>query len=257
MFLIYIYKILPIFFLPVGVTLLLVLAGLRLRRRAMIWTGVAMLWLASTPLVSALMIRAVEGWAERGRAPDAPEAAAIVVLSGGRVLAPGKASISEWQDADRYFGGMDLLRAGKAPLLVFTGGWVPWEPEAVPEGEVLAGYAKSMGVSADRVVTTGPVTNTAEEARAVATLLRRRRPWSTDSGTAPRVLLVTSAFHMARARRLFERAGLTVLPFPVDFQVSASGSATVLDLLPSASALRQTELAWREMYGRLFDFVVR
>jgi len=254
---IYLHKILPVFFLPVGVTLVLVLAGLRLRRQALIWTGVAVLWLASTPLVSALMVRAVEGWNERGQAQDASEADAIVVLSGGRVVAPGNAAISEWGDADRYFGGIELLRAGKAPLLVFTGGWVPWEPEAVPEGELLTRYAKAMGVPGDEVVTTGPVTNTAEEARAVATLLRGRRLGSADRGGSPRVLLVTSAFHMPRARRLFERAGLTVLPFPVDFQVSAGGGANVMDLLPSASALRQTELAWREMYGRLFDFVVR
>ena len=33
-----------------------------------------------------------------------------------------------------------------------------------------------------------------------------------------RVLLVTSTFHMRRAQRLFERQGLKVLPFPVDFQ---------------------------------------
>ena len=58
---IYLHKILPILFLPVGVTLVLVLAGLWSRRRVLIWTGVAVLWLASTPLASALMIRAVEG----------------------------------------------------------------------------------------------------------------------------------------------------------------------------------------------------
>ena len=33
-----------------------------------------------------------------------------------------------------------------------------------------------------------------------------------------RILLVTSAFHMRRAQRLFERQGPKVLPFPVDFQ---------------------------------------
>ncbi len=99
----YLSKILPIFFLPVGVTLLLVLAGLWLRRRALIWTGVAVLWLGSTPLISALAVRAAEAWAERGQAANASDADAIVVLSGGRVVAPGKAAISEWSDADRFF----------------------------------------------------------------------------------------------------------------------------------------------------------
>lgn len=83
---IYLHKILPLFVLPVGITLLLVLAGLRLRRRALIWGGVAVLWLSSTPLISGLAVRAAEGWAERGLAADTPEADAIVVLSEGRVV---------------------------------------------------------------------------------------------------------------------------------------------------------------------------
>ena len=92
---IYLHKILPLFVLPVGITLLLVLAGLRLHRRWLIWSGVAVLWLSSTPFISALAVRATEGWAERGLATDAPKADAIVVLSEGRVVAPGKAAVSE------------------------------------------------------------------------------------------------------------------------------------------------------------------
>ena len=58
------------------------------------------------------------------------------------------------------------------------------------------------------MASTPPVVNTAEEAAAIRQLLP----------TGARVLLVTSAFHMRRAQRLFERQGLKVLPFPVDFQ---------------------------------------
>ena len=254
---IYLHKILPVFVLPVGITILLVLAGLRLRRRWLIWAGMAVLWLSSTPLVSGLAVRAAEGWAERGLAADASEADAIVVLSEGRVVAPGKAAVSEWNDADRFFGCVELFKAGKSPLLVFTGGASPWDPSAAPEGDILAGYAKAMGVPDGQIVKTPRVTNTAEEALAVATLLRARLSGPTWRGGPPRVLLVTSAFHMPRARRLFERAGMSVIPFPVDFQVSAGGTVSVLDFLPTAGALAQTEMAWREGYGRLFYFVVR
>ena len=190
-------------------------------------------------------------------AADAFEADAIVVLSEGRVVAPGKAAVSEWNDADRFFGGVELFKAGKSPLLVFTGGAAPWEPNAAPEGDVLAGYAKGMGVPDGQIVKTPRVTNTAEEALAVATLLRGRLSGPTWRGGPPRVLLVTSAFHMPRARRLFERAGMSVIPFPVDFKVSAGRTVSVLDFLPTAAALQETELAMREGYGRLFYFVVK
>ena len=248
---IYLHKILPLFVLPVGITLLLVLAGLRLRRRWFIWSGVAILWLSSTPLVSRLAVRTAEAWAERGLASDAPEADAIVVLSEGRVIAPGKAAVSEWSDADRFFGGVELFKAGKSTLLVFTGGAAPWEPNAALEGDVLAGYATAMGVPDGQIVKTPRVTNTAEEAVAVATLLRGRL------AGAPRILLVTSAFHMPRARMLFERTGMSVIPFPVDFKVPAGQGLSVLDFLPTAAALKQTEMAMQEWYGRLYYLVVR
>ncbi len=249
---IYLHKILPVFFLPLGISLLLVLAGLLLRRRAIIWIGFVVLCLSSTSVVSQFMARSVEGWAERSLAIDAPRVDAIVVLSGGRVVAPGVAGVSEWSDADRFYGGVDLFQAGKAPLLIFTGGWVPWEPNAKPEGEILIEYAKALGVPAKSMVTTGAVVNTAEEAQAVAALLGQRHAVGAAHGVRPHILLVTSAFHMSRAQYLFAHAGLEVTPFPVDFQVSAGGELGVMDFLPSAGALAQTERAWREMYGRMY-----
>ena len=254
---IYLHKLLPLFVLPVGITLILVLAGLRLRRRALIWSGAAVLWLSSTPFISGLAVRAAEAWAERGLAADAPEADAIVVLSEGRVIAPGKAAVSEWKDADRFFGGVELFNAGKSPLLVFTGGAAPWEPRAALEGDILAGYAKSLGVPDRQILKTSRVVNTAEEAQAVATVLRVRFSGPTWRRGPSRVLLVTSAFHMSRARLLFERAGMSVIPFPVDFKVSAGRSVSLLDFLPTAEALQQTEMAMREGYGRLYYLIVR
>lgn len=251
----YLRQILPFFFLPIGITLILLVAGLLSRRRALLWSGLGVLWLSSTPLVGTLLMRMAEGWAERRPAAPAPTADAIVVLSVGRMLAPGRAGISEWRDPDRFFGGIELFRAGKAPLLIFTGGWLSWRREGGLEGDTLTSYARSFGVPTEAMATTGFVTNTAEEAQAVARLLRERRPAAAVEAT-PRVLLVTSAFHMARARVLFERAGLTVLPFPVDFQASAGGIG-VMSFVPSADALGQTEKAWRELYGRLFYSVVR
>ena len=251
----YLRQILPLFFLPVGITLLLVLVGLRFRRRALVWTGVGVLWLSSTPLVSVLAIRTAEGWSARAPATDVPHADAIVVLSEGRVTAPGKAAISEWRVADRFYGGIELFREGKAPLIVFTGGWLSKERGETLEGDILAAYGMALGVPFDRMATTGRVTNTEEEASAVVLLLRARSS-SPEEGTS-RVLLVTSAYHMARARRQFERAGLEVIPFPVDFQVSSGVRTGVLSLLPSAAALRTTEMACREMYGLLFYAMVR
>lgn len=246
---IYLHKFLPTFLLPTGATLLLVVAGLLLRRLWLCWLGVALLWLASTPLVSNQLMRAAEGWQVRQPVAAIAPTAAIIVLSAGRLHPPGDPAAVEYTDAiDRYHGGIALMLAGKAPRLVFTGAWLPWRAGAQPEGEAMAAMAVAAGVPETAILTTGPVINTDEEAQAVAALLAAELP----AETAPSVTLVTSAYHMARARWLFERAGMTVTPFPVDFQGDVQVTFSLLDLLPNAGSLRQTELALREWYGLLF-----
>jgi len=248
----YLHQLLPWFVLPIGITFILVLAGLRFRRRWLLWSGLAVLWLSSTPLISRFASRAIEGGAVRMRAADAPAADAVVVLSEGRMPATGPAAISEWNDGDRFFGGVELFKAGKAPWLVFTGGAAPWDSNSPLEGEVLAGFAQAMGVPDSQILRTARVTSTAEEAEAVAALLRSRLPAAAGPTPRHRVLLVTSAYHMSRARRLFERAGVAVNPFPVDFKASGSSTISVFDFFPAATALDRTETAMREGYGRLF-----
>lgn len=239
-------RFLPFLLLPLTISVVLLLAGQVFRRRAFVWVAVALLWISSTPVVGGLLVRVAEGMAERALATEAPIADAIVVLSTGRIIAPGRAGISEWEDADRFFGGVELFQVGKAPLLVFTGAR-PIGPRGAPlEGETLTAYARAFGVPPDRIVTTGAVTNTEDEARAVAALLRARRTGRT------RVLLVTSAYHMPRAQRLLRRAGLAIDPFPVDFQRAAGGRLGVMDFLPSAAGLQKTHAMLYELYGRLF-----
>lgn len=238
---------------PVGLTLLLALAGLALRRRWLVLLALAPLWVASSDLTARALWRAVEAEQERTLAADAPPADAVVVLSGRRRTAPGDAGVRGWDTAERFLAGLELLRAERAPRIVFTGGWSPWTPDAAPEGDVNRLDAHALGIAPARILTTERVRNTAEEAEAVAPLLSQ--PAANDTGAAegaaPHVLLVTSAYHMPRAVTLFERAGLRVTPFPVDFRQDAARRFTLVDLVPSARALAETETALRELYGRV------
>ena len=251
---IFLHKLLPIFLLPTGITLILLLAGLWFKRRWLIGCAIILLSLSSMPIVSHYAMRAAENYAQRLSANSVPQAGAIVVLSGGRVIAPGAAQISEWGDANRFFGGVELFKAGKSPWLIFTGGWSPGNATARLEGDVLSEYAQAFGVPAAQILTTKKVVNTEEEAQAVAALFHTQKNL-TISNRKPRILLITSAFHMPRAKFLFEQVGLEVVSFPVDFKVSEGSDLSVLDFLPSAAALAQTETAWRELYGRLFYLI--
>ena len=56
---------------------------------------------------------------------------------------------------------------------------------------------------------------------------------------------------MPRAQKVFEAAGIRVLPFPVDF-LSRAEKFTFMSFIPSADALSQTSFFVREMIGRTY-----
>jgi uncharacterized SAM-binding protein YcdF (DUF218 family) len=62
-------------------------------------------------------------------------------------------------------------------------------------------------------------------------------------------VLVTQAFHMPRARLLFEAAGLQVVPAPAHFVSKTGGGFAASDLLPGASALHHSYYALHEWLG--------
>lgn len=253
-------KLLPLLLMPLGVALLLLLWGALRGSRWPGLTALAVLWIFATPLAAEGLWRWLERPYQRqtaaailtrdrvGVTPAAGAPAAVVVLGGGRHAAPGPARTSEWIDADRFFGGLEayqqLRRQGRRPRLIFTGGWWPTQPNLPPEGEVLRQRALELGIPAADLATTGRVRNTAEEARAVAAQL--------PAGS--RVVLVTSAFHLPRAVRLFQRQGLQVIPFPVDFQARGAWAghplADPLQWIPSADGLERSSRALREALGR-------
>jgi uncharacterized SAM-binding protein YcdF (DUF218 family) len=239
-------KFLPLFVLPLGFSLILLVWGLARKRRRLAWAGVAVLFFSSNPLVGHFLIRTIEDWAERRPIIDVPVVDAIVVLSAGRTLAPGIDRVSESNDANRFAAGADLALRGKAPLLVFTGAAISSQPGGPTEGDVLAGEARALGVAADRIAVTGHVVNTADEAKEVAAVMRARQMPNA------RILLVTSAFHMPRARQVFRQEGLVVEPFPVSFWSENLGRFSVFWFLPSVSALTKSQTALREAYGRAF-----
>ncbi len=253
----YLSKILPAFVLPLGLVCLLLAGSFLLRNRWLALAALILLYASSFPPSARFLIGLIEAGQERQLPMNARNADAIVVLSGGRSIAPGPANVSEWHDADRFFGGLELFTAGKAPLIIFTGGAAPWEPSAPTEGEILRNYAVKWGVPDAAVKVTGAVFNTTEEAEAIAEILTHGSlPAEASESGRPRVLLVTSAFHMARARLVFEKQGIGVEAYPVDFITSSARTFDVTDLLPSPHALSLTTLALREGLGRLMAHIL-
>ena len=173
----------------------------------------------------------------------------IVVLSGGRHLPPGNTKIIEWYDPDRFLAGIDLYKANKSNRLIFTGGINPLTSDLPPEGDVYIKEAVSMGLPKEDLYTTYPVNNTLQEAKAIKKLLNNEIPL-----IQKKIILVTSAFHMKRAKKVFESEGISVQPYPVDFKSSRSFISSLrnpLKWMPDSYYLYRSSSAIREIIGRI------
>ncbi|HXG14699.1 MAG TPA: YdcF family protein [Calidithermus sp.] len=127
-------------------------------------------------------------------------AQAIVVLGGGGVRADGALTDTSLR---RTWRGLELYRAGLAPLLVLAG---PRTPEGPVEAEVRAALVGQCGVPAEAVLTAPQGRTTREEAVAIGRLLSARG--------IHRIILVADAEGMRRAAAAFARQGFAVVPAP-------------------------------------------
>jgi len=249
-------KLLPPLLMPLGLALLLQIAGQLGRRRRwgpwLSWAGLALLWLASMPLVSRQLIWGLEERAVRLSPAVIPRADVVLVLGGGLSPAlPPRRGVEVGEAGDRLLTGVELLQEGKAPWLLLSGGKVSFNAgdPAPPEARSAAALAGRLGVPPERIVLSEKARNTAEEARALQGMAAQRG-WRT-------VLLVTSATHLPRSLATFRRlTDLTIIPVPCDFQLPARGSfgratatGVLMGLQPNAGALAGTSQALRELMG--------
>jgi uncharacterized SAM-binding protein YcdF (DUF218 family) len=171
---------------------------------------------------------------------------AVVVLSG--MLDGFKAEeewVTQWNDADRFFAGLQVLEAGKAESIIFTRGKIPWM-DLPPEGERLKTLAIQMGIDPNRILLTEIVENTADEAQGVLDL--------TKAHGISSVILVTSSFHLPRAQLLFNQAGVANEAYPTDFKFLYR-PYDWLSFLPNAEAFFWTSSGIREYIGRLYYWI--
>ena len=249
---IYLHKILPYAISPLVLIIVVVAFGIFKNKKKYSLMGLVLLYLSSTFIVADFLFEKIEGKELKYFAKDAKLADGIVVLSGMMVRVGSVAGpVPEWDDADRFFAGIDLYQAGKAPRLICTGGALPWEKGSQNEGVILKTFAQRMGVPEASITVSREAQNTEQEAQAVWDLFVSQVSQASHVPHAPKILLVTSAFHMPRAQRLFERQGFEVEAFPVDFKVGAR-VVTPMDFFPDPRALRMTDVLVRELLGRFY-----
>lgn len=132
-----------------------------------------------------------------GERDQAAHADAIIVL--GAAAYDAKPS-PVFQERIRH--GLDLYRAGYAPLLIFTGGY-GGSGARFSESQVARRYALKQGVPDDAILIETASRNT------VQNLVEAKRLM--DQRGIHRVIIVSDPLHMARALRLSREMGIDAL----------------------------------------------
>ncbi|HEY9800923.1 MAG TPA: YdcF family protein [Leptolyngbyaceae cyanobacterium] len=250
----YLSKLLPLFFYPLGLASVgLVVALVTLRKRPRIATtaialSLIVLFLSSNAWVAKYLVRSLE-WQNIPPA-QLPNAEAIVVLGGAtKSPTPPRTTPDLSEQGDRVIYAAQLYRQNKAPFIVLSGGRIDWRGSGSPESADMANILTSLGIPAEALIQEPDSLNTYQNAVNVKKILESRR--------IGKVLLVTSALHMPRSLKIFQRQGMDVIPAPTDFLVSEGDlqelgntpKAAILNLLPDTYNLNIFTNALKEYIG--------
>jgi uncharacterized SAM-binding protein YcdF (DUF218 family) len=148
--------------------------------------------------------------------------------------------------SDRFIQTNRLYDAGKINHILVTGGNAIFVKEqSYSEAEFLVNNFAELKIPQERIFKETKAKNTLQNAqysKALLDSLQLKGP----------VILVTSAIHMPRAVKVFKKAGMDVIPFPSNFQVTKDATVfTPRQLIPSASALLNWGILLKEWIGHV------
>ena len=138
-----------------------------------------------------------------------------------------------------------MFKEGKASKIIATGDYA--RDTTLP-------LLKEFGVG-EEAVSFLDARTTEEEAKGMRGVFQRRdaETQSPQSGVKPKVLLVTSAWHMKRARLMFEKyaPGIEVVCAPADFENTFTAEKTPLlkMFLPDPNVFMLNSVAFHEWVG--------
>lgn len=226
------------------VLLLLVLAFILLLIRRRRGAGLSMLialalvFFGSSPLVSVVYHRHEQQYPPTPVA-QSPTADAIVLL-GGDISIPIPPRVESQVRGNRSVHTFRLYRAGKAPLIIVSGGNVFPQEGFRPEAAYTAVLLQEWGIPKSAIIFEGISRNTRENAVETSRLLKNRQ--------LNRVLLVTSAFHMPRALATFRGVGIDAVPSPSSISAELA-EPMLLNWIPSLDGLATMQSVVHEKIG--------
>jgi len=239
-------KILSLLVYPLSLGLLFLLISLlagMAGRRGFSWLmalmGFLIIYLPATLFGSNALVAPLEARHPAFSPEELPDADAIVLLGGAIAEESLFGRGGDLNHAgDRLTAAAELYFAGKAPVIVVSGGAAPGR---IPEAELLAQILKGLQVPDTAILLESNSRTTYDNAVMSGDLL--------NNAGYNHILLVTSGMHMRRAMTLFQNQGLQVTAAATDHQTPKFEDSLVPGWLPTYYRLARSSRAIHERVG--------
>jgi uncharacterized SAM-binding protein YcdF (DUF218 family) len=204
-------------FLAMPLTLVLLLLVIAIiftpksRGRKILGIGVLILVFFSNPFLSNLALLA---WEPPYKSfEEIPNREIGIVLTGVTNLNKTTTDRTFFgKGADRITQALQLYRMGKIKKILITGGQGLNPTNPYSEAELLKRFLVMTGMPETDILIEEKSVNTRENAVFTKEFLEKN-----GIATDQEFVLITSAFHMPRSKKCFDKVGLKTIPFPVDY----------------------------------------
>lgn len=228
---------------PLPVSILLIVWGMVLFWRdhktkgtLLSMSGILCLCLFSTPWLPQYLLQPVE---QKYHQYDLSQPVSHVVVLGCGHINDGSLPVTAQLNGcavKRLLEGIRIYRQNPGSHII-TSGYGGNEPFS--NAEMMKRLAVTLGIPANRIITSDNAKDTRQEAKDLYQTLK-----------GPNFALVTSASHMPRAMGIFEDAGLHPLAAPTDHIIRDESRHPWWKKLPSSRHLVKSERLWYETLGQ-------
>lgn len=243
----YISKLFSFLVMPLTIILLLLTTGMCLGKkkagRRLAAAGLILLFFFTNSYIANMVLNAWEPpFKEMATLPEHGVGIVLTGVTNLNKTSPDRTFFNK--GADRATHAMQLYKMGKIKKILITGGQGLNPTNDHTEAALLADFLKWAGVKAEDIIVENEAKNTRENAAFAKIKLEEEGYAMQDT-----YLLITSAFHMKRAVGCFEKAGLNVNAFPVDYYGSDPNMTFRSLIQPDPNALSNWHKLVKEWTG--------
>ncbi|MCU4176597.1 YdcF family protein [Carboxylicivirga sp. N1Y90] len=172
------------------------------------------------------------------------KASNIVILGGYSSINSKSNKILFFQSVDRLLQALPIYHQNPGSKIILSGGSAEIMFEETPEATYLKDYLVSINIPEKDIFVESHSRNTNENA------IHTKQVLSSINSNLD-VILITSAFHMRRAKMCFEKTGIKVTPYYSHFLQHTNQLKPGEYFIPSLATLNQWPLLLKEWLGLL------